>query len=209
MEILAIMKRSLERQMILYQHMNMRRHFLMSIPTASIQEDIVQERLVLFWLQSTLTRVVAQKIIQDTGTEPNISITQEELDTAMDSEPEIPMPVMEQHIIEELGMNISYPYLWNLENISEEGNPSYMLYCRYEDNNIWDMSILRLNLFTPESGLDLQIVKETLESDGYDIRDTTINELPGVRAVGQMINNDRTVFIVIFPKRLVTSSIKE
>lgn len=209
MEILAIMKRSLERQMILYQHMNMRRHFLMSIPTASIQEDIVQERLMLFWLQSTLTRVVAQKIIQDTGTEPNISITQEELDTAMDSEPEIPMPVMEQHTIEELGMNISYPYLWNLENISEEGNPSYMLYSRYEDNNIWDMSILRLNLFTPESGLDLQIVKETLESDGYDIRDTTINELPGVRAVGQMINNDRTVFIVIFPKRLVTSSIKE
>lgn len=68
---------------------------------------------------------------------------------------------------------------------------------------------MRLNLFTPESGLDLQIVKETLESDGYDIRDTTINELPGVRAVGQMINNDRTVFIVIFPKRLVTSSIKE
>ncbi len=76
---------------------------------------------MLFWLQSTLTRVVAQKIIQDTGTEPNISITQEELDTAMDSEPEIPMPVMEQHTIEELGMNISYPYLWNLEDVSEEG----------------------------------------------------------------------------------------
>ena len=92
---------------------------------------------MLFWIQSTMKRGVAQKIIQDTGTEPNISITQEELHTAMDSEPEIPMPVMEQHIIEELGMNISYPYLWNLENISEEGNPSYMLYCRYEDNNIW------------------------------------------------------------------------
>lgn len=147
-----------------------------------------------FSVLAPLTRVVAQKIIQDTGTEPNISITQEELDTAMDSEPEIPMPVMEQHTIEELGMNISYPYLWNLEDVSEEGNPSYMLYSRYEDNNIWDMSILRLNLFTPESGLDLQIVKETLESDGYDIRDTTINELPGVRAVGQMINNDGTVF---------------
>lgn len=91
---------------------------LKKIERTSKNENIhcyVMEDADHFSVLAPLTRVVAQKILADTGTEPNITITQEELDAAMKMEPEIPTPVMEQHTIEALGMNLSYPYLWDVE----------------------------------------------------------------------------------------------
>ena len=74
----------------------------------------------------------------------------------MKQDPEIPMPVMEQHTIEALGMNISYPYLWDLTEVSAESTLSFMLNSRYEDNNIWDMSVLYIDclLYTSPSPRD-------------------------------------------------------
>ena len=147
-----------------------------------------------FSVLAPLTRVVAQKIVADTGTDPNITITQEELDSAMKQDPEIPMPVMEQHTIEALGMNISYPYLWDLTEVSAESTLSFMLNSRYEDNNIWDMSVLYIDAYTDEEGIDLQMVKELYAQGGYDVSDIEVNGLPAMKAVGQRENNNGNVF---------------
>lgn len=147
-----------------------------------------------FSVLAPLTRVVAQKIIADTGTEPNITITQDELDSAMEQEPEIPMPVMEQHTIEALGIKLSYPYLWDLTEVSEEGTLSFMLRSQYEGDNIWDMSVLYIDAYAKEEDIDLQIMKELYAQGGYDVSEIEVDGLPAVKVVGQMENSNGNVF---------------
>lgn len=165
---------------------------LKKIERASKNENIhcyVMDDADHFSVLAPLTRVVAQKILADTGAEPNISITQEELDAAMKMEPEIPMPVMEQHTIEALGMNLSYPYLWDMEDISEDGELSFMLCSRYEEDNIWDMSLMYIDAYT-----DLQIDEEFFAESGYEISETQLGGLPALKAVGKMEDSSGSVF---------------
>lgn len=144
-----------------------------------------------FSVLAPLTRVAAQKILADTGAESNISITQEELDAAMKMEPEIPMPVMEQHTIETetLGMNLSYPYLWEMEDASENGELSLMLCSRYEEDNIWDMSLMYIDSYN-----DLELDREYFAEKGYDISETKVNGLPAVKAVGKVEDDSGSIF---------------
>lgn len=165
---------------------------LKKIERASKNENIhcyVMDDADHFSVLAPLTRVVAQKILADTGAEPNISITQEELDAAMKMEPEIPMPVMEQHTIEAMGMNLSYPYLWDMEDISEDGELSFMLCSRYEEDNIWDMSLMYIDAYT-----DLQIDEEFFAESGYEISETQLGGLPALKAVGKMEDSSGSVF---------------
>ncbi len=165
---------------------------LKKIERTSKNENIhcyVMEDADHFSVLAPLTRVVAQKILADTGTEPNITITQEELDAAMKMEPEIPMPVMEQHTIEALGMNLSYPYLWDVEDISENEELSLMLCSRYEEDNIWDMSLMYIDSYN-----DLQLDREYFAENGYDISEMEVGGLPALKAVGKMEDNSGSVF---------------
>ena len=165
---------------------------LKKIERTSNNENIhcyVMEGADHFSVLAPLTRVVAQKILADTGTEPNITITQEELDAAMKMEPEIPMPVMEQHTIEALGMNLSYPYLWDVEDISENEELSLMLCSRYEEDNIWDMSLMYIDSYN-----DLQLDREYFAENGYDISEMEVGGLPALKAVGKMEDNSGSVF---------------
>ncbi len=165
---------------------------LKKIERTSNNENIhcyVMEDADHFSVLAPLTRVVAQKILADTGTEPNITITQEELDAAMKMEPEIPMPVMEQHTIEALGMNLSYPYLWDVEDISENEELSLMLCSRYEEDNIWDMSLMYIDSYN-----DLQLDREYFAENGYDISEMEVGGLPALKAVGKMEDNSGSVF---------------
>ncbi len=165
---------------------------LKKIERTSKNENIhcyVMEDADHFSVLAPLTRVVAQKILADTGTEPSISITQEELDAAMKMEPEIPMPVMEQHTIEALGMTLSYPYLWYVEDISESEELSLMLCSRYEEDNIWDMSLMYIDSYN-----DLQLDREYFAENGYDISETEVGGLPALKAVGKMEDNSGSVF---------------
>jgi dienelactone hydrolase len=165
---------------------------LKKIERTSKNENIhcyVMEDADHFSVLAPLTRVVAQKILADTGTEPNITITQEELDAAMKMEPEIPTPVMEQHTIEALGMNLSYPYLWDVEDISENEELSLMLCSRYEEDNIWDMSLMYIDSYN-----DLQLDREYFAENGYDISEMEVGGLPALKAVGKMEDNSGSVF---------------
>ena len=71
--------------------------------------------------------------------------TQEELDAAMAREPEVPVPVMASRTIDWLGLTLSCPYVWVIDDSDEEETS---LYSRYEDDNAWDMSMLYLSGFT-------------------------------------------------------------
>jgi len=134
-----------------------------------------------FSVLAPLTRVIAQKILADTGAECAISITQEELDEAMKQEPVIPLPVMQQYTMEDFGISFFYPYLWDMEDLSENGEISYMLLSRYEGENIWDMSMLRYDIYMPEENVNLQLMKDAYIEDGCEIQDITIGGFPAIK----------------------------
>ncbi|MDE6362954.1 MAG: prolyl oligopeptidase family serine peptidase [Lachnospiraceae bacterium] len=168
---------------------------LRKIERASKNENIhcyIVEDADHFSVLAPLTRVVAQKIVADTGAEPNISITQEELDAAMKMEPAIPMPVMERHTIEALGMNLSYPYIWGMEDVSEDVL-SFRLSSRYSEDNIWDMSLLYIEAYQ-----DLQVDRAYFEESGYEVSEMELNGLPAVKAVGMIGDHSGNDFQDIF-----------
>ncbi|MEZ3462603.1 MAG: prolyl oligopeptidase family serine peptidase [Lachnospiraceae bacterium] len=154
-----------------------------------------------FSVLAPLTPVLAQKILSDTGAECNIAITQEELDEAMKQDPVIPLPVMQQCTMEELGITFSYPYLWDMEDVSENGEISYTLTSRYEDDNVWDMSLLFFDAYLPEEGVDLQLAMESYTADGFDVEEKTIGGFPAMEVVAMQENDYgdvcKTTFVAI------------
>ena len=104
-----------------------------------------------FSVLAPATRVVAEKILADTGDEASIVITQEELDAAMKQDPAIPVPVMTERYVEELGMTFSCPYVWNIA-LSEDGS-SLEVYSGYDGANAWDMAALYITLYDAEGAI--------------------------------------------------------
>lgn len=145
-----------------------------------------------------LTRVLAQKILSDTGAECNIAVTQEELDEAMEQEPEIPMPVMQQCVMDDLGITFSYPYLWNMEDVSENGEVSYGLTSRYEGNNAWDLSLLFFDAYMPDEDVDLQLFRDLYTGQGFDVEDKTVAGFPAIEVVSMLENDNGDVFRTTF-----------
>lgn len=141
-----------------------------------------------------LTRVLAQKILADTGAECNIAITQEELDKAMEQEPEIPMPAMQQCTMDELGLAFSYPYLWDMDDVSENGEISYTLTSRYEGENVWDLSLLLFDAYLPEEGVTLQMVTDAYKEDGFDVEEKTVAGCPAMEVEAYAEDDDGNIF---------------
>lgn len=135
-----------------------------------------------------LTRLVADKILADTGDTVNISITQEEIDAAMQAEPVIPTPVMQQVAIDDLGLAFSCPFIWSVEDTSsEEGGIQFSLYSPYEGDNIWDLAAMYVSVFTVDSGEGyLSEMSSYLTEQGYTAQDTVVGGQNGVQAVGTM-----------------------
>ncbi len=131
-----------------------------------------------------ITPLLAEKILADTGAEPNISITQEELEKAMTAEPEIPLPVMTEYTEEGLGMLFSCPYIWEAADISENGGFSFVFASPYDGDNVWDMSNMYLDIYGAYEGDFLKDLTEQLESDGYEVQQTEIGGKPAIDAYG-------------------------
>lgn len=143
-----------------------------------------------FSILAPLTQVAAQKILEDTGDTVDISITQEELDAAMEQEPVVPLPLMEPYIVDGVGLNFSCPYLWEIEDISEDGEFAYALSSKYEADNVWDNAVVYMDAYTTDDESYLQAMTESLEDDGYEVHATTINDLPAITAVGYVEEDD-------------------
>lgn len=170
---------------------------LKNIERTSKNENIhcyIMEGQDHFSVLAPLTRVLAQKILSDTGAECNIAVTQEELDKAMEQEPEIPLPVMQQCVMDDLGITFSYPYLWDMEDVSENGEVSYTMTSRYEADNVWDMSLLFFDAYLPGEGVDLQMVMDSYAGEGFDIEEKTVAGFPAMEVVAMMENDYGDVF---------------
>lgn len=139
-----------------------------------------------------LTGVVAKKILGDTGAEAAISITQEELDTAMKQEPAVPMPAMTVQYLEELGMSFSCPYLWE-PSVMEDGS-GVSFYSRYEEDNPWDMSALHITVYTSEDPAQLQNFAEEIRAQGIEANEISVGGRSAVDAAAQVQDDDGTVY---------------
>ena len=138
-----------------------------------------------------LTRLTAQKILADTGAEPSISITQEELDAAMTQEPQIPAPVMTSQSIDWLGLTLSCPYVWMVDDSDDEETALYSI---YEDDNTWDMSLLYLSGFTLQGGGSLQDLKGQLTGQGFEVADASVGGLPALDCLTMLEDDNGSVF---------------
>ncbi len=144
-----------------------------------------------FSVLAPATRVVAEKILEDTGDEVSIAITQEELEEAMGEDPQAPVPVMTERYVEELGMTFSCPYVWDIA-VSEDGS-GLEVYSRYEEANAWDMAALYITLYDAEGGDTLQMLKENMEEQGYAVEEISIQGNPAVDGAS-MVQTDNGDF---------------
>lgn len=134
-----------------------------------------------FSVLAPATKVVAEKILADTDAEVNINISQSELDEAMkQGRTELPAPVMTGRYIEELGLTFSCPYIWEVM-YNEEGD-GFDIYSRYEEPNAWDMAGFYITVYQSRDG-GMQYLKEDMESEGYEVSETTISGKPAVDGV--------------------------
>lgn len=140
-----------------------------------------------------LTRLVAQKILEDTGEEASITLTQEELDAAMTQEPTIPEPVLTQVSVEELGLTFSCPYIWEVTDESADGSAALTILSPYDGDNVWDMSSMYVTSYEEEEDY-LQGMAAYLEEDGYTVQEATIGGLPAIDATGTAENSSGSVF---------------
>ncbi len=127
-----------------------------------------------FSVLAPATKVVAEKILTDTGEEVNIDISQRELDEAMNGgRTEFPVPVMTKRYIEEAGMTFSCPYLWEIiENTERDGLD---LISRYEEENAWDLSVAMIDIYAANEEYGLQELAEDMEAEGYSIEKILID----------------------------------
>ncbi|MCI8465360.1 MAG: prolyl oligopeptidase family serine peptidase [Lachnospiraceae bacterium] len=139
-----------------------------------------------------LTRVVAQKILEDTGAECGISIAQEELDGAMKQEPSAPTPTMTARHLEDFGVSFACPYLWEIAE-NEDGS-GLNLYSRYEEENPWDMSALYITAYTSEELTDLQSFGETMKAQGFTVNESSVDGRSAIDATAVSQGNDGMVY---------------
>ena len=140
-----------------------------------------------------ITRLLAQKILADTGAEVNISLTQEELEQAMESQPEIPLPAMSHYRNDELGVSFDYPYIWQIQDTSD-GDFQLSMYSPYEEENLWDLSAFYFSAYQESEPNYLDNLAEFLEMEGYQVEKTEVGGLPAFKASGQQTNDDGSVF---------------
>lgn len=163
-------------------------HCLQNIKEASKNENIycyILNGEDHFTVLAPLTRLIAKKIIADTGEEINISITQEELENAMEEEPDIPEPSMKTQKIKEAGVQFSIPYIWELSDCSEEeGELLYYAESTFSGENAWDLSVMYVDCYTVDDGVGLDVFADSKREQGYDVEEVKINGISALKGYG-------------------------
>ena len=125
-----------------------------------------------FSVLAPATRVIARKILEDTGDAPGITITQEELEAAMEQEFPMPVPVMCEQYLDGIGVTFSSPYLWELEP-NEEGG--LQMFSRYEGENAWDLSALYIDLYSTDEDYSFDDFAKDMEDGGYQVEEISVD----------------------------------
>lgn len=160
-----------------------------------------------FSVLAPLTRVAAEKILSDTGAEPDITITQEELESAMKQDPVTPLPLMMTFTDEDLGLSMSYPFLWEVQDVSKEGEIAWYLTSMYEEDNVWDLATLYIDAYEPELGV--QEIVDSLKEEGLEATPLTINGMDAVQYVDMFEDEEgysyQNTYVIVFTKDAMVS----
>ena len=101
----------------------------------------------------------------------------EELDAAMKQVPPVPVPVMSEHSVEELGLTFSCPYVWE---VLESDGGGYEAYSRYDYANAWDMSSLFISVYDSGEGDSLEILGADMKAQGYIVNEISVDGHPAI-----------------------------
>ena len=131
-----------------------------------------------------VTHLLAQKILADTGAECGITLSMDEIHTAMTQEPPALTPVMVPYTVENVGVSFQCPYQWDAEDISEEGETDLLFSSRFEGDNAWDMGSMYFYAYTDGMTGDAAELAAYLADQGYEVQETTVSGLPAVDGEG-------------------------
>lgn len=132
-----------------------------------------------FSILAPITRLVAQKILEDTGAESNIAFTEEELVNAMNQPPIKSYPVMVPYNNDQVGFSMKIPAIWEKYSKSDEYIQLYFT-SEYEDDNFWDMSMLYVDVYEIEKEITYDDFLQSyesigLEEDVYQVSERDVN----------------------------------
>ncbi|MBL1229270.1 prolyl oligopeptidase family serine peptidase [Enterococcus sp. BWB1-3] len=129
-----------------------------------------------FSVLAPVTRLFAQKVIKDTGVEPDISLTEKELQTAMKQVPEKIYPLMKTYRNEMFGFGMEIPAIWEVFDESED-EADIMFASAYEGDNFWEASLLFSYVYEAESAVAFSEFIQYLNSEGdqYEGSEIDIN----------------------------------
>lgn len=149
-----------------------------------------------FSVLAPVTELLAQKILNDTGKEINLSITQEELEKAMEETPKIPMPVMAQYENETLGLSLSHPFMWEVEEEELDGGELRVYLNSVDDgDNVWDMASMTIDSYSSDRPDYMDELGDYLQSEGYELHDVDLNGYTGLEVDGMVWNQSGSGFV--------------
>jgi|GEM_PF-706618 len=98
-----------------------------------------------FDVLAPLTRVFAQRILSDTGATANISVTADELQSAMLEQPTPTLPIMLPHYDDLFEINFLLPVVWEGMEFSDSFTVMYA--SPFSEDNFWDASYMIIDAF--------------------------------------------------------------
>ena len=130
-----------------------------------------------FNILAPATRLLAQKLMNDTGSESNISLTLQELQNAMNQPPVSPMPAMTYFYDEIFELGVLIPAIWGWDLFEEENG--FIFYSNdFGENNFWDTSVMVMELFSADEKLSFDEFSMAFFGEIMEGIETTINGNP-------------------------------
>lgn len=149
-----------------------------------------------FSILAPITELLAEKILKDTGDTCNITLTDSELAEAMAKPPEVPLPIMvpAQYKTMVGRLNFSYPFQWEIEDLSENEDFGLLLHSNGEEDTVWDMSSVYINAYISEDPDFTAQFCEFFESQDYTIQEADLGGFPCFEANGMETQEDGSRF---------------
>lgn len=114
------------------------------------------------------------------------------------------MPVMAQYKNETLGLSLSYPFIWEVEEEALDGG-ELRIYLNSADDgdNVWDMASMTIDQYFSDMPDYMDELGSFLQSEGYELHDIDRNGYTGLAADGMAWNQSGAGFInkvLVIPK---------
>ena len=112
-----------------------------------------------FDVLAPITKLLAQKILEDTGATVNIQLTDAEIQRAMNNVPDqSSMPIMAPHHNPWAGVGFLLPFVWDVDFFEETG--TFIYESVFHEDNSWEASYLALEVFGIDGPISAQAFEE-------------------------------------------------